>query len=225
MRKIDKKCPLSTVYQTWESNLTGDHPTYSSQGKFYKDIVTQLLHNQDGLCAFTERRLCDEKCYDKIHWKEGRYKPKKPVFEGDLDHFNPLRKKQEGWAWDNFLVAFVYTNMRIKGAKEVDDILKPNHPDYNEFEVLAYNPTTNRFTPNPKLTAKKQVRVQIMLGVLGINSGPTIRLRKEYLTDKFKLLEVTDNVNEVTINQFPTAYEMTRILKESNTEGSILDSL
>lgn len=227
MRKIDKKCNLSTVYSLWESNLTTPHPTYnSSKGKYYKDIVTQLLYCQNGLCAFTERRLSDERDYDTSHWQEGRYSPDKPHFEGELDHFDSTRKTNEAWAWDNFLVASTHINQKIKGSKPVDDILKPDHPNYNEYRVLSYDPTINEFIPNDQnLTAKEQARVQIMIDTLGLNFGSIVRVRREYLERTFKLIELTEDVNDVTITQFPTAYEMTNILKATDSEGSILDSL
>lgn len=227
MRKIDKQCHLSTVYKTWESNLTPPHPIYnSSKGPYYKDIVTQLLHCQDGLCAFTERRLSNEENYNASHWQDGQYTPDKPQFEGELDHFDSTRKPNEAWAWDNFLVVSTHINQKVKGRKLVDDILKPDHSNYNEFRVLSYNSTTNKFTPNyHNLTAAEQTRVQTMIDTLGINFGSIVRARKEYLEGKFKLLELTEDENEVTITQFPTAYKMTSILKETNDEGSILDSL
>lgn len=223
MRKIDKQCTLSTNYRQWEQQLTSPHPDYtSSRHQFYKDIVTQLLACQEGLCAYTERRLCAEDCYNTSHWANGIYQNPKPEFEGELDHFDPTRKTDEAWAWDNFFVVSTHINQKIKGKKRVDYILKPDAPQYDPFRLLAYNPTTHLFTPNPTLTIIEQERIQTMIDTLGINFGPIVRTRQEYLNNQFKLLEYVSNIQ---ITQFPTAYNMITNLKENNEQNSILDSL
>ena len=85
MRKIDKMCSLSTAYKQWEVSLPKDtYPKYnSSKNKYYTDIVMQLVYCQDGLCAYTERRLCKEEVYTATLWSEGRYTNKKPDIEGE----------------------------------------------------------------------------------------------------------------------------------------------
>ena len=224
MRKIDKTCNLSTVYKAWEEDLTIPHPIYnnnSARTQRYKDVVTQLLYCQDGLCAFTEQIICDKSCYEEDKWTDGQYAPDKPEFEGELDHFDSDRKTNEGWAWDNFLVVSTHINQKRKGSKPVDDILKPDHPDYNENKVLAYNLDTNRFLPNLNLTTAEQERVQNMIEVLGLNFGSIVRKRREYLSDRFTLMEYED---DVAINQFPTAFKMSRQLRDNNEQNSFLDS-
>jgi len=61
MKNIDKSVILSTAYKEWEENLEAKqlpHPAYnSSQGQFYRDIIMNLYHCQNGLCAYTERTL------------------------------------------------------------------------------------------------------------------------------------------------------------------------
>ena len=115
-----------------------------------------------------------------------------------------------------------HINQKVKGSKPVDYILKPDSPDYDENKLLAYNFDTHHFTANPNLTQQEQERVHVMLKTLGINYGSIVRARQEYLDDKYKLFQLT---TEEEITQFPTAYRMMKLLKESGGGGSILDNL
>jgi len=99
MRKIEKSLSLATIYKKWldETNSTGvKHPEYnSSEFRFYKDIVANLLWVQKGLCAYTEMYLMD---YDRVkpsEWKKGRFKDFD--FMGQLDHYESTLKKDKGW--------------------------------------------------------------------------------------------------------------------------------
>ena len=76
MQKLKKVCDLSTAYKAWEEAFEQEgkkHDKYSSSHKYYKDIVMQSLRCQDGLCAYTEQRLCDKKLLTEDCWKDGRY--------------------------------------------------------------------------------------------------------------------------------------------------------
>jgi hypothetical protein len=226
MRKIDKQCHLSTVYKTWESSLTADHPTYShstTKRLHYNSIVMQLLFNQDGLCAFTEERICpkNDKTYSDNNWADGIYNIDKPDISGDLEHFNSSLKEKQGWLWDNFFVVSSFIN-RKKGTKEVDSILKPDDINYEASKMLDYNPTTNFFTPHTELTDTEKDRVQKMIDTLEINNGLIVDKRERFLN---KIFLLSDFGVDLDIDEFPTAYEMTSILKETNNEGSILDTL
>jgi len=56
MRKIEKDLTLATAYKKWLDGLNKsgeEHPEYTSNGKFYQDIVANLLWVQKGLCAYT----------------------------------------------------------------------------------------------------------------------------------------------------------------------------
>ncbi len=221
MRKIDKTCLLSTTYFDWQKNHKIPHPEYnSSKGKYYKDIVMQLLHCQGGLCAYTEQYLCKTDCYEASHWREGCYQPSKPEFRGQLEHFDSTLKKDTAWSWDNLFLADTDVNTKVKGQKSVDYILKPDDPAYDPNEKLVYNPDLHEFSPHPDLDPATYERVNGMIKTLGLNYGPVVKTRQEYLDQVFKILELT---NEVTISQFPTAYYMTRTLKEDNQEDSILE--
>ncbi len=130
MRKIDKTCNLSTAYKSWEEefeNKNLHHDEYnSSKGKYYRDIVMQLYHCQNGICAYTEQILCKKEYYSENNWEDGRFnsnidsKPK-----GSLEHFDPSKKSTKGWLWDNFFMIDAEVNsVKFKGNKSVDYILK-----------------------------------------------------------------------------------------------------
>lgn len=86
MRRLDKTDILATNYKEWLDALAEDinHPTYkSSKGKFYYDIIANLIWIQKGLCAYTEFCMQD---YDKCgveHWTNGFFKQFE--FAGELD--------------------------------------------------------------------------------------------------------------------------------------------
>lgn len=233
MRKIDKNCVLSTIYKVWEEDLEAKkvaHPKYgntTTNKLYYLDIVMQLYHCQDGLCAYTERLLCAKKHFTKKKWKDGKYdasaKPSDNV-EGHLDHFNPDLKSKKAdqngrkdWLWDNFFMINERINAVVKRDKPVDDILKPDAKNYDPFNLLDYDPTTHTFIPNPSLDETASKRVQTMLETLGVNYFN--ERRRSYLEVKLKLVFMeSKNWDDLEITQFPTAFAF---CKKKVEEGQI----
>lgn len=220
MKKIDKKCNLSTSYKKWEEDLEKKkepHPKYSSSKfKYYKDIVMQLYACQDGLCAYTERELCDENLFTADKWKDGKYIG---TFDpagrfGQLEHFDESLKAKnkdntgiKDWLWDNLFMVDSDINRR-KNQQAVDDILKPDRPDYNPFELLEYNRELHVFIPHSSLEEDRSERVKTMIDTLGINLVYSIR--DKYLEEKirFARLEESSSLSEIHPKQFPTSFEM-----------------
>lgn len=231
MQKIDKDCHLSTNYFKWQQQLPTEevYPKYSSSNSYYKDIVTQLLYCQKGLCAYTEQYLAQVSTYALTHWSEGSYQSDKPDFEGHLEHFDESKKAKkaatqgiEDWSWDNFFLVHSDINTKVKGTKPVDTILKPDAPNYDPFIRLAYNPDTNLYSPHPDLNAVDYERVDVMIKTLGLNYGPVVRKRGEILDYVFQLEESISNTTPYQ-SQFPTAYAMTKIAKNNNQDLSTLE--
>jgi len=211
MRKIDKTKILSTHYKSWEEKLEGNlqnHPDYKSskiRKEHYIDIVMNLLHNQQGLCGYTEMRLCPLELLGENYWNEGRYVNRNAEVKGQLDHFDPLLKINKGWIWDNFFFIDTDVNTKVKGKLEVDAIMKPDSPDYSEDQFLNYDIENHIFFANTELEKGTQDRVNAMILTLGINFGPVIDLRKEYLRDKLAMKKFGLYYE---VNQFPTAFKM-----------------
>ncbi len=124
MRKIDKNCTLSTIYKEWEEKLEEEnknHPKVDTRISRYTDVMMQLYHCQNGLCAYTERRLCDNTHYSEGKWKDGKYAHSRPKqgIEGDLEHFDESLKSKKNeavgkkdWLWDNLLLSiYILTKM------------------------------------------------------------------------------------------------------------------
>lgn len=221
MRKIDKTCTLSTEYKTWEEafeNARSDHDPYnSSQNKYYWDVVMNLFYCQKGLCAYTEIRLCSEHYINTANWNgtTGTYtKPTPPAIIqvcGQLEHFDTTLKKRKGWLWNNFFMADTDVNTKIKNKKEVDNILKPDDPSYNEFKLLSYDFTHHIFIPNRGLDRKKKERVKKMINTLGINFDPVIHQRRTIIEPQLKMIDFEiETWDTIVIDQFPTAFEMIR---------------
>lgn len=220
MRKIDKSTLLSTKYKAWEEALESsntEHPEYHSNHKYYVDVVMNLLHAQDGLCAYTEQILCDEPLYDEKHWKAGRYNGKKLAF-GELEHFDPSKKVKKAWLWDNFLMIDSQVN-RLKRDKPVSYLLKPDSPTYDPFKLLAYDINEHIFIANPldKSTTEteKQEINRMLREVFQINHPTIIRKRKDKLNPiltEYRLLQAIEKPSKA----FPTALAMSlKILEET----------
>jgi hypothetical protein len=209
MRKIDKTTILSTAYKNWEELLEA-HPKYdSSKNKYYYDVVMNLFHCQQGLCAYTEQLLCISDFYDVQHWQDGIYqKPSNWSVKGQLEHFDSTKKKEKGWLWDNFFMADTDVNTKIKRSNPVDEILKFDSPDYDEFQLLEYNSMEHIFIANTALDEDSQERINEMLFTLGVNHEPVRTVREKYIESEIRSVLYQINTWEsLNIYQFPTAFE------------------
>lgn len=216
MRKLNKKHELSTVYKKWEDDLEKNNKPYpkynSTKGEFYTDIFTNLLNLQNGLCAYTEIYLCNPKKVKVENWKEGRfYKQKIRVKElckgGSLDHFDPKLKENKAWLFENLF--FIDTDINNwKKNKEVDNILKPDLKEYDEYELLEYDNKEHIFLANTNLDMAKQERINKMLDTLGINLVKDIR--QEYLNPIIEDITLGNikTWEDTKVYQFPTAFKM-----------------
>ena len=228
MRKIDKKCDLSTVYKTWEEELEVSrqpHPKFTLKKvrkEFYMDVKMQLLKSQNGLCAYTEQYLCSRKLLSNQHWVDGKYIGRADeVKGGTIDHFNEkLKSKQQeekgrqDWLWDNLF--FVNSDVnRLKGTKEVDEILKPDAQSYSPFALLKYDLKEHSFAPKRGLPEAIYDRVQNMIEVLQLNL--VNHLREDILSEKLNQIFLEERTwDTVKVIAFPTAFQMIRNEFEGN---------
>lgn len=228
MRKLDKTQIISSLYKKWLDDLEEKnipHPKYnSSQNEFYLDIVMNLFNIQDGLCAYTEQLLCDNKFYDKENWDSGKYQNIRPEFNGQLEHFDESLKSKsndiEGikdWLWTNFFMVESDTNTKIKGKKQVEKdssgkyILKPDEPEYNEFELLEYDIKTHRFRANRNQSHELKAKIDRMIDILGLNYGVISRKRQEKITKHHKLINFKEYTwDSIPFGEFVTAIKMYR---------------
>lgn len=216
MRKLNKSIIKAKAYQKWHDEFIEhgkDFDQYnSSTGKYYGDIVAELLLIQDGLCAYTERLLYNVDEIKALEWEDGKLKSLLPKVEGDLEHFDPSLKKKQGWLWSNFFMANEKVNRKEKGQKPVDYILKPDEDDYDPFRLMEYDFELHQYKANStKLNEADQKRVDAMIILLGINSSPTRDLRTEKLNSIINRIELEIwNWANNTEKQFPTAIEMTK---------------
>jgi hypothetical protein len=211
MRKIDKSIILSKVYKQWEEQLEASaskHPKYTSSNfRYFDDIKMNLFHCQNGLCAYTEKRLCPEG-YGLENWNDGRYTSNIPESIGHLEHFDESLKANKAWLWDNLFMVLEMVNVQ-KSNEPINNILKPDHPEYNENALLAYNHEEHIFfanVDNPNLTEDQIESINKMIYTLGINKVKSFR--KQYLLPK--ILRLKGRLTHEPITQFPTAFEMTK---------------
>jgi hypothetical protein len=214
MRKIDKSKILSTVYKKWEEALENnqeDHPKYTASHRFHKDIVMNLYHIQGGLCAYTEMKiLANEYDYDEANWIKGRFKNGKSKHLGQIEHFDPKLKTGEpkSWLWDNLFMVLNEVNHE-KGEKATDPILKPDHPNYDPYELLDYDFEKHIFFANVKsgkLNQSEIDRINNMIDVLGLNFVKG--WRKKYVSERIKALEF--GMIPEPAEEYMTAFEITR---------------
>ena len=175
MKQIDKSVILSKDFKSWHNSLEHDkHPPYNASHRYYFDLKMSLLYTQDGLCAYTEQRLCDTTLLQMIHWDEHKYIKnlsieEKQSIQGDLEHFDESLKEKNGWLWDNLFVVSTHANCRIKGKKSIDYMLKPDKQDYDPHKYLEFDYETGFFIPKHDLNSADKDKVKYMIETLGIN--------------------------------------------------------
>jgi hypothetical protein len=215
MKFLNKKIVFATAYKKWVDDLENkktNHPVYnSSNGKYYYDIVANLLWIQEGLCAYTERRLQNHLPFHKTKWKKGKYK--KFEFAGQLDHYDNSLKKEKGWLWENFFLIDSDINVKLKRDKTPLGVLKPDLITFNPFDLLQYEITTHIFIPNSSLNFTDQIKVLKEINLLGLNFQPIIDIRREYLSpiiEDVKYHKKTFDKALSELNQFFTAFLMAK---------------
>ena len=210
MRKIDKTKILSENYKKYLESLKGkEHPKYnSSSNELYQDIKMSLLHCQNGLCAYTEKYLCDPKFIKSDNWDENKYttvftKFDKDSIKGDLEHFDESLKRKKAWLWDNLFIVDTHNNCRIKGTKPIKSILKPDSKDYDPYKYLEFDFETGVFSPLVTLSKDEKEDVTYMIETLGLNCH--YFERKEVLKNFIELQELGSNSQP---KEYITAWNM-----------------
>jgi hypothetical protein len=216
MRKITKDLTLATAYKKWLEKLAKDgtdHPTYNSANhRFYYDVVANLLWVQQGLCAYTEMYLINPADVEPDKWVKGKFS--KFEFLGQLDHYNATMKEAKGWDWDNFFMIHSDVNVKRKGQKKVNSILKPDDEKYDPFYFLQYDFKTHNFLPNQQRDFDLQQKILEDINTLGLNFKPIIDYRKETLKPLIdEVLLGKKNIAEAktSLKKFYTAFEMSVI--------------
>lgn len=209
MKKIDKSRKLSTQYFFWLEDKKGTQQKYnSSSNPFYLDVLMNLLACQDGLCAYTEKRLCEPKRYQETNWADGKFHGDPGKLSVQIDHFDPAIKNTDGWKWENLFAVFGPANNQ-KLDKAPNPILKPDLQAYDPYKLLRYDIKQHRFFPSDDLIfqANKYEEVQEMIDLLGINMEGIVDLRQKLIS---KALDAIDFGFDDQLDQFPTAFAMTK---------------
>ena len=216
MQPLNKTQILATDYKIWQDNLTGtgtNHPAYnSSGGQFYYDIISNLIWIQKGLCAYTEFKLqAYAKCGAEF-WNNGVFS--KFTFAGELDHYDPTLKTNQGWLWDNFfLIDSDVNSKKVKGSNRPNGILKPDKVDFNPAYFLEYDMANHLFIPNRDREFAEQALIKHDIDTLGLNWQPTVERRTFYLNDiinDVKYGATTFEAAEQQLYQFFTAFKLCR---------------
>ncbi len=195
------------------TRIIKDHPKYnSSNHKYYTDVLVSLLYCQKGLCAYTETFIASEERYGPHNFTNGRYviadskSKKEHSFSAQLDHFDHSLKTTKGWSWENFFAVLDKVNTSKLDAP-VDEILKPDSPDYDPYKLLAYDRKEGVFYAHPKIKDEQLVtNIEDMIIALGLNLGTVKDSRRSYLEPKLKRLEKGQDIEPVF--QYFTAFEM-----------------
>ncbi len=209
MRKIDKSIILSTAYKEWVEQLDKDHKKHPhSRGLYYYDVVMNLLYCQRGVCAYTEMFLCKAEFLDENKWVNGRYLDEKPKRFGHLDHFNPDLKKDEFYRWENLFVAFADVNV-LKHEGKVEDIFKPDSPEYDPMKFLEYDMETHFFIPHTGIEdVGLRARIDQMINLLQINH-PTVYTERESYVET--AIQYREDKRPFKVYKFFTACRMAGI--------------
>lgn len=213
MKKIDKGTILSKEYKDWWESDKVNYPKYDPHHRFYLQVKMSLLHCQNGLCAYTEKRLCSVELCASENWnEEGKYANEKKT-DGDVEHFDSTKKTTGGWDWDNLFVTRKVVN-NTKRASEVDNVLKPDMETYDPNN-LEYDCSLHIFYVKRSIRNVAQLKkIKDMILTLGLNHDAVIDDRKEAFRKLKLILEFEnadyDYVVENIIAEFPTVFEKCR---------------
>jgi len=226
MRKIDKSKILATAF---ENDLkifvaeNGKHPHYEKDDTFkrkhYTSVFFNLLACQKGLCVYTEALIASEDLLFDEFWENGIFKKEiqTKTLDGDIEHFNPDLKENQGWEWSNLFLCSTHINRKIKGRNKVDDVFKPDNPNYEPTKYMTFNFKTQLFVPLPKIEDENKElfeKVKNMISSLGINSETIKSRRTEMLlrmkTDIQNKLKTVQYVEKNELKEFFTAFEMSK---------------
>ena len=210
MKKINKTVILSKNYEKWLTSLGDEHPKYnSSKNKYYNDVRMSLLYCQDGLCAYTEEQLCDTELIKPENWNDEKYTKildnSTNLINGDLEHFDESLKEKQAWLWDNLFFVQGDINRKVKCSQSIQEILKPDAPDYDPYKYLSFDHKLNLFTANDDLTQEEQDDVECMIRTLGINANGF--KRQKMINRLVKALE--NNIELEEVSEYITAWNMT----------------
>jgi hypothetical protein len=218
MQRIDKSAAriVATKYKTWVDELIATQKEHNGNYRYYyNDVVMNLYLCQNGVCAYTEMRLCYPEMYSADKWEKGRYKLAKEAEEkrtdhlGELEHYDPTDKISRFWNWDNLFMIHAKIN-GIKSAKPALPFLKPDLPEYSPDQYFDYDEKTHRFSANTDIE-DDELRMQIQNvidNVLLLNHGTVLNERRNYVN------EVSDKRNRgqlVEIDRFYTAVSMSGV--------------
>jgi len=185
---------------------------YSKDKKYYHDVLHNLLFCQDGLCAYTEKRIIAGEEIEEIAnaFAGGRNTMEKPEISVNIDHFDSDLKDKQGWDWNNLFAVDPRVNMEVKRVMEPIArtrfdfeeymFLKPDSESYSPFKFLEYDSKEHIFFPSSEIDDDVAEKVDIVLDFLGINYGTVKRERGQYLDDQILLNHQPD--------QYLTAYQM-----------------
>ncbi|SFV50592.1 hypothetical protein MNB_SV-12-15 [hydrothermal vent metagenome] len=174
------------------------------------------MYCQKGLCAYSEKELCNPKFITLENWNKDKYKrelsrEEKGSIKGDLEHFDESLKSKKAWLWENLFIVDTHINCRIKGQKSIKSILKPDSPNYDPYKYLDFDFETGRFIPNMSLSQQEIEDVLYMITTLGLNC---------YASERKKQLENFIELKELGSKRKPheyiTAWRMTLKLLEEN---------
>jgi hypothetical protein len=230
MRRIDKSIHLSLNYFTWLEQITlggNVHPKWKNKtirNSYHKEVIMNLYHCQDGLCAYTEKRLCRQYLFSADKWVDEKYTyENKPEHDGHPDHYNNTLKKDRAWSWDNLFMTHVVVNNN-KGIKATLDYLKPDNINYNPFTFFLYNFDFHLYEvkQNENLTNAQIEEIEHQIkDVLFLNHDPIIGDRETLYKVINQLLEyynndwnrVLDKICKLGMYEFPTLIEFIRLEK------------
>jgi hypothetical protein len=230
MRKIDKTNQIATAFQNSVKPNQYEGGTFSN--RYHKDVLASLLYCQEGLCAYTEKRLLHKSQEEMSNlFVNGEYQLKdekgnkiKPdeVF-ADIEHYRGHLKKTNGWDWDNLFAVYDPVNRNIKRVEEpkfekkcqekgwdFDSLmlmLKPDNIDYEVDRFLEYDIETHKFTARLDLDDVLAEQIEHILMVLGINCAP---IKNERIDKIETWLNKIKQGEKPTISEFPTAFEFCR---------------
>lgn len=226
MRKIERGVLAATQFEVAlakeiAEHEDGYHPPYSEgafRDKHYLSVFFALLQSQKGVCAYTESILSinDLLLIPENSFEEGKIKSgiQRKGIDADIEHYDPVLKKDYGWQVSNLFLCRVFINRDMKKDQPTLPELKPDGEAYCPWDYFRYNYKTHRFVPNPEIqdAGKLKAIAHQLDNVLGMNAETIISERATFLTtfeNYISLgLKTYEGIREEGLRQFFTAFAM-----------------
>ena len=153
-------------------------------------VLVELVALQKGICAYCESRITDNK---NVH----------------AEHFYPQSSyPQKAFEWDNLFASCNggghgehcgHHKGNLDPGDPIRIVVSPGDSDCQSY--FDCNPLTGKVTANKQLAPQNQVKADVTINMLGLNSVRLVEKRKNILRGILGSLQVIDSKDEIIFKE------------------------